>query len=54
MMKYGITALGLFKNNKDRISYFDIRHSLFDIRYSLFPKGNGGTRRLGGDKPHKR
>jgi hypothetical protein len=25
-----------FKNNNDRIPYFDIRYSLFDIRYSLF------------------
>jgi hypothetical protein len=23
----------IFKNNKDRIPYFDIRYSLFDIRY---------------------
>jgi hypothetical protein len=30
-------ALSLFfKNNNDRIPYFDIRYSLFDIRYSLF------------------
>jgi hypothetical protein len=25
-----------FKNNNDRIPYFDIRYSLFDIHYSLF------------------
>jgi hypothetical protein len=37
MMKCGIAALSLFfKNNNDRIPYFDIRYSLFDIRYSLF------------------
>jgi len=29
-------AQSLFKNNNDRIPYFDIRYSLFDIRYSLF------------------
>jgi hypothetical protein len=29
-------ALSFFKNNNDRIPYFDIRHSLFDIRYSFF------------------
>ena len=29
-------AQSLFKNNNDRIPYFDIRYFLFDIRYSLF------------------
>jgi hypothetical protein len=29
-------AQPFFKNNNDRIPYFDIRYSLFDIRYSLF------------------
>jgi hypothetical protein len=29
-------AQSFFKNNNDRIPYFDIRYSLFDIRYSLF------------------
>jgi hypothetical protein len=28
-------AQSFFKNNNDRIPYFDIRYSLFDIRYSL-------------------
>jgi hypothetical protein len=28
-------AQTFFKNNNDRIPYFDIRYSLFDIRYSL-------------------
>jgi hypothetical protein len=31
-------AQSFFKNNNDRIPYFDIRYSLFDIRYSLFNK----------------
>jgi hypothetical protein len=29
-------AQSFFKNNNDRIPYFDIRYSLFDIRYSIF------------------
>ena len=29
-------AQSFFKNNNDRIPYFDIHYSLFDIRYSLF------------------
>jgi hypothetical protein len=29
-------AQSFFKNNNDRIPYFDIRYSLFGIRYSLF------------------
>ena len=29
-------AQSFFKNNNDRIPYFDIRNSLFDIRYSFF------------------
>jgi len=29
-------AQSFFKNNNDRIPYFDICYSLFDIRYSLF------------------
>jgi len=29
-------AQSFFKNNNDRIPYFDIQYSLFDIRYSLF------------------
>jgi hypothetical protein len=50
MMKCGIALRGVgvraptsrrlrsvfFKNNNDRIPYFDICYSLFDIRYSLF------------------
>jgi len=31
-------AQSFFKNNNDRIPYFDIHYSLFDIRYSLFQK----------------
>ena len=29
-------AQSFFKNNNDRIPYFDIFYSLFDIRYSFF------------------
>jgi hypothetical protein len=29
-------AQSFFKNNNDRIPYFDIRYSLFIVRYSLF------------------
>jgi hypothetical protein len=29
-------AQSFFKNNNDRIPYFEIRYFLFEIRYSLF------------------
>ena len=29
-------AQSFFKNNNDRIPYFEIQYSLFDIRYSFF------------------